>query len=443
MTDLSEEAWGNLNWLQKKFPLHPPTLVLHSHIVHKKEVLSLIETASSELLNEQDERTGMSPLHIAASIADIHITKALLNRGANLNSQDAVGNTPLHYAAIHVDKKILELLLDLADPSTQAIKNHNGATFEDIQRFLRPKLNSAEIVFYYKNDQNLIGGDAEQFKTMVNAVFCQEMVVHPIALRVGFEVNYPNYRSKAYEEFVDAYRKKYFEYLKNPPQLYIATMPKALGTGYNLWTNQIIKKGDIIIEYLGEQKTRSEMKGCSYEYAIDGSGSALIIDAAYIRNCAAMINDGFPNCIGVDLKNTAGLSERLVLVASEDIEKGEALFWDYGASYPIKGGDYYTFRTNELENYFSQHTLNQLYQELLGLSHYKTVDELCDLLFKSSKLEYLLNTPSVLQHLMAKKMIDRKELLDLLQTEKFQQLFRGDERARRSPLIEKLLYKAQ
>lgn len=44
-------------------------------------------------------QAGWTPLHIAASAGRTDIVRALLGKGAQLNSTNQVGCTPLHYAA--------------------------------------------------------------------------------------------------------------------------------------------------------------------------------------------------------------------------------------------------------------------------------------------------------------------------------------------------------
>ena len=69
--------------------------------------------------NARDVRTsqGSTPLHLAATNADISALKALLAAGADPNVRDGEGATPLHMAAYTQNAKHAQLLLEAgADP---------------------------------------------------------------------------------------------------------------------------------------------------------------------------------------------------------------------------------------------------------------------------------------------------------------------------------------
>ncbi len=67
----------------------------------------------------RDVRTaqGSTPLHLAATNADISALKALLAAGADPNARDGDGATPLHMAAYTQNAKHAQLLLEAgSDP---------------------------------------------------------------------------------------------------------------------------------------------------------------------------------------------------------------------------------------------------------------------------------------------------------------------------------------
>jgi len=71
-------------------------------------------------LNEQDS-LGLSPMHWAAKRALPQITKALIQKGCKLNITDAQGYTPLNYAIKADNAEIINLML-----KNQAVVYKNG-----------------------------------------------------------------------------------------------------------------------------------------------------------------------------------------------------------------------------------------------------------------------------------------------------------------------------
>ena len=80
-----------------------------------QEVNALLKTTPAA----RDARTaqGSTPLHLAATNADISALKALLAAGADPNARDGDGATPLHMAAYTQNARHAQLLLEAgADP---------------------------------------------------------------------------------------------------------------------------------------------------------------------------------------------------------------------------------------------------------------------------------------------------------------------------------------
>ena len=56
-------------------------------------------------------KNGENPIHISASKGFTHLTQELLRRGANVNTQDIWGHTPLICAAMSNQEPVISLLL--------------------------------------------------------------------------------------------------------------------------------------------------------------------------------------------------------------------------------------------------------------------------------------------------------------------------------------------
>ncbi|XP_065350467.1 protein phosphatase 1 regulatory subunit 12B-like isoform X3 [Cloeon dipterum] len=85
---------------------------------------------SGELCDRPHPKTGATALHVAAAKGYIQVMKVLLQAGADINSQDVDGWTPLHAASHWAQKDACQLLVDnLCD---MQIKNFVGQTAEDI-----------------------------------------------------------------------------------------------------------------------------------------------------------------------------------------------------------------------------------------------------------------------------------------------------------------------
>ena len=64
----------------------------------KKVVLHLVDKKRASI-DTRNKLNGEAPIHVAAQGKSIKIVDILLNRGANIESRDASGCTPLHHAA--------------------------------------------------------------------------------------------------------------------------------------------------------------------------------------------------------------------------------------------------------------------------------------------------------------------------------------------------------
>ncbi len=102
---------------------------------------------------------------------------------------------------------------------------------------------------------------------------------------------------------------------------------KRSSAGLGLFANELIKKGEFVIEYIGEMLTREEAdrKGGKYLFEIS---SRRTVDGTGRNNIARYINHSCrPNC-EVDIKKG-----RIFVSAIKNIKEGEEVSYDYGKEY--------------------------------------------------------------------------------------------------------------
>jgi len=101
---------------------------IHEIIRKNEETQKIIDAISSiEDVNEPEEGTKQTPLHISAKTGNTAVCEALIERGADLKAKDAKENMPLHVASYYGNADVVELLAS-KDPSTVNEKNVNGNT---------------------------------------------------------------------------------------------------------------------------------------------------------------------------------------------------------------------------------------------------------------------------------------------------------------------------
>ena len=109
------------------FSSPPPTFLHHSlaEALAAGEVKTTLEllTAAADMVHSADAG-GRTPLHIACEFDRLHLVKALLVMGAELNSRDYWGQTPLELAISMAHTQVVPELIkdfDCSDPEQSAI----------------------------------------------------------------------------------------------------------------------------------------------------------------------------------------------------------------------------------------------------------------------------------------------------------------------------------
>ncbi len=96
----------------------------------------LVESGQCDI-NAQD-RTGMTPLHCAASIGLPAAIPMLVEAGADLEARDAFGDTPLHTAAMKGHTEMVRALLE-AGADYNAVNDDNRTARDLARRYNQPE----------------------------------------------------------------------------------------------------------------------------------------------------------------------------------------------------------------------------------------------------------------------------------------------------------------
>lgn len=111
-------------------------------------VLALELIGNGADVNEQEDDTGMAPLHLAENIL---IANALLEHGAYVDIQDHVGDTPLH-VAIRIPKDIQIIASLIRAGADTDIENNAGETPLDVLAKLAERPNVPKNIVRLIND---------------------------------------------------------------------------------------------------------------------------------------------------------------------------------------------------------------------------------------------------------------------------------------------------
>ena len=106
--------------------------LLHTAARHGEVELMKVLLDKSADIDFQDNN-GRSPLFCAVRCSNLEAVKFLLERGVKANICDTeAGRTPLHYAALHGEIKIMRVLLDAGADGT--LKDGNGKMASDYSK---------------------------------------------------------------------------------------------------------------------------------------------------------------------------------------------------------------------------------------------------------------------------------------------------------------------
>ncbi len=95
--------------------------------INAGNIKQLCDEIDSQCVNEREAKTGKTLLHYAATLHNQEAVETLLKKGADLESQDKEGNTPLHCALDVKKGDQLELfLMNRSTPKALRLRNGRG-----------------------------------------------------------------------------------------------------------------------------------------------------------------------------------------------------------------------------------------------------------------------------------------------------------------------------
>ncbi len=330
-------------------------------------------------INTSKSSYKLTPLGVATMVNDIVMAKLLIEKGADVAPKDHRDWTPLHYAYANGNQGMIALLNKYGHPEDVITKA--GATPKDLQERLAitPVANN-QVVFRYKDGEKVVEGTAEKFRELTGANFINKTITEPGAL--WKEWLDQTSVSAAEAGLLVVKDKKYQDYKKNPPNLYIAQSGEA---GLEVRAGELIEKGRIIVDYKGLRVSETPQNVAYFE-------SENGIDGRENRNLGPLANDGFPNALMQEVYDKDGIRKHSVLIALEDIPNGEEICWDYGSSAPLCKEWHSELRMDALKTWLKQN------RKKLSQAPSKKRD--FNALAFLSKVQYLYNTPKTALRLL-------------------------------------------
>jgi hypothetical protein len=372
--------------------LHIPLEYCQIAIINKVE--QVIDTCienlmKSGLLHETTRGKKLSLLHLAVIANNLDAAKKLIDKGLNINEQDASGWTPLHHATIEANKLMINFLLEKnAKPD---IQNSRGGSYSDLLALLHPPTPTDETpIPLYKKSANgqLLQMTYGDFFAATNARYTLEnQMSAEFAINDWYENKEPN-REGINEGIEKIVHHIYQSRPKSKAKLYLADMltgDKKTPSGSGLFAGEEIPAWKIV----GEYKAKSGRNADSLIYQIGD-----YLDGLQMRNEFAQTNDGFPNIVPFPIFNEGGFPERTIFLSITPIGIGEQLCWNYGEGHKVKKSSYQELRHKEARDFITT-KMDRITTLISGaLGKQRNMSNL-EALAVSAQFQYIMNTVSV------------------------------------------------
>jgi hypothetical protein len=355
--------------------------------------VSLKKMSKSEI-NRPLSHLQFSCLQLAIMCGNQVMSEFLASyEGVDINCQDAKGFTPLHHAAVTANDKMIDVLKK--KKANESLKNYRNGTYIDL-------LCTTQFSHFFQSQNDNPFTSQEDYFKRVKAYFAHNIYT-PAKIIADDYINgtiSTKKRSIVYEKV----EKQYPTFTKQRPKLALVQSP---GIGFDVIAQQNIKKGEIICEYSGydvsmDKDPFAPPQDLEYQMGtIDGD-----YQSAPIRGFGPLINDSFPNACSIQIENLNGRDNRPLIIALEDINKGDRICINYRRLL-LKSGWHKELRIKNLEAFFNKHnisTIMQWIQECPQLTNNKHFHEI-------TQFFYILSTPSALIRLFVKRIVTLEELL--------------------------------
>lgn len=376
-------------------------------------IAKINEIISSKSLNIDSPSRffATTPLTLAVMKNRLRITELLLKAHADPNYRDEFGWTPMIHAALATNTLAGCLQAHGGIPTRIS---YNAVSYETLCLLTSKDIDNPSL-------KRLILQDSEGKLTVATKRAAEKVM------------NLTQYRSKSFyhpqhlkflwnerpqEDILDTgYHKLACEgvqlglpllAIKNDTVLNALGLPKAKG----LFAAQKIVKGQFISTYCGESFDAPDISFLKVFFT-DYRPSPYqfgLIDALKVGNETRMINDGMPNLCAISVGHD------VYFLASQDIEEGEELLFNYGpADMALRWGHYVIKRKEELytllgSNFRAIFEQEQRFEKFKSQKSACTSQFIMDQLKMSSEVGYAFFSPQVLIDLVVNKVVSVEQI---------------------------------
>jgi hypothetical protein len=323
------------------------------------------------------QKCALTDLHRAVLQGDVSQIKQLVEQGAQLDAPAKHRWTAAHFASLHEDSVILDLLFEL-DASKKSLDVNKG-TPEDLWK-LTHLFEGQKINFWDESSQSVVQISAEEFEKLTGARFVESTKMSPKTLA---------------EQWLQGFKK----HPKNVPMaiqripkfqdgVYIKKMPGNIG--YGIYALRAFKANEVIGEYQGEWVGELIKEDAEY--------STQNINGAHLRGYVPFSAHGFPNAALEPISQQKGMSANEILIAKTAIRPHQPIMWNYG-THDIVWKVYQEQLPDVLDRYILRHGLG-LQSNNPQANHEQHINI----------LTYVLTTPTVFIRLLLENKIPKYDL---------------------------------